>query len=159
MSASISELFLEHPKFSPTQKTLLVDALSRVAASNRGAFIQRAILVQDETMAFFMRRWAEMIAAYHQRVKPLARIVRLGMMPIAQRADGVIVATLPIDHLAWSETIERRHGTNMRSISSIPGVTGGEIWIEGTISGQARAALEAQKWIVRDNVASVLGTN
>jgi len=159
VSASIAELFLEHPKFSPTQKTFLVDALSRVRASNRGAFIQRAVLVQDETMAFFMRRWAEMIAAYHQRVAPLARIVRLGMMPIAQRGDGVIVATLPIDHLAWSETIARRHGTNMQSISSIAGVTGGEIWIEGSISRQARDGLEAQNWIVRDNVGSILGMN
>ncbi len=159
VSASIAELFLEHPKFSPTQKTLLVDALSRVPADNRGAFIQRAVLVQDETMAFFMRRWAEMIAAYHQRVARVSRIVRLGKMPIAQRKDGVIVATLPIDHLAWSETIARRHGTNMQSISSIPGVTGGEIWIEGTISKQARNALEAQKWVVRDNAATVLAPN
>ncbi len=159
VSASIAELFLEHPKFSPTQKTLLVDALSRVPADNRGAFIQRAVLVQDETMAFFMRRWAEMIAAYHQRVARVSRIVRLGKMPIAQRKDGVIVATLPIDHLAWSETIARRHGTNMQSISSIPGVTGGEIWIEGTISKQARSALEAQKWVVRDNAATVLAPN
>ncbi len=142
VSASIAELFLEHPKFSPTQKTLLVDALARVPADNRGAFIQRAVLVQDETMAFFMRRWAEMIAAYDQRVARVSRFVRLGKMPIAQRKDGVIVATLPIDHLAWSETIARRHGTNMQSISSIPGVTGGEIWIEGTISKQARNALE-----------------
>ncbi len=159
VSASIAELFLEHPKFSPTQKTLLVDALARVPADNRGAFIQRAILVQDETMAFFMRRWAEMIAAYHQHVARVSRIVRLGKMPIAQRKDGVIVATLPIDHLAWSETIARRHGTNMQSISSIPGVTGGEIWIEGTISKQARSALEAQKWVVRDNAATVLAPN
>ena len=47
----------------------------------------------------------------------------------------------------------------MQSISSIPGVTGGEIWIEGTISRQARNALEAQKWIVRDNAASILSPN
>jgi hypothetical protein len=159
VSASIAELFLEHPKFSPTQKTILVDALSRVPADNRGNFIQRAILVQDENMAYFMRRWAEMIAAYHQRVARVSRIDRLGRMPVARRSDGVIVATLPIDHLAWSETIARRHATNMKSITSMPGVAGGEIWIEGTISKQARDVLEAQKWVVHDNAGKVLATN
>ncbi len=47
----------------------------------------------------------------------------------------------------------------MQSISSIAGVTGGEIWIEGSISRQARDGLEAQNWIVRDNVGSILGLN
>jgi len=47
---TVTELFLEHPSFSPTNKTFLVDALARVGANNRQVFIERAILVQSETL-------------------------------------------------------------------------------------------------------------
>ncbi len=155
--SSVVELFLEHPKFSPSQKTILVDALALVGASGREAFIRRSILVQDETMAFFMRRWAEMIFAYHRRVSPVARIVRMGMAPFVQRADGVLVGLFPIDHLAWTDTIARRHASNLKSLGSIGGVTGGEIWIAGTISPKARKELESENWVVKERVDRVLG--
>ncbi len=155
---SVAELFLEHPKFSPTRKTRLVNALAFVGVYDRQHFIERAILVQDETMAFFMQRWAEMFAAYHIKVKPLARFYRLGKMPIAQRPDGTLIAVLPLDHLIWTDEIAARHTANMRDITKIGGgVSGGEIWIEGTVSAAARKVLEAQNWVVKENVGKQLG--
>lgn len=154
---SVAELFLEHPKFSPTRKTRLVNALAFVGVYDRQHFIERAILVQDETMAFFMQRWAEMFTAYHIKVIPLARFYRLGKMPIAQRPDGTLIAVLPLDHLIWTDEIAARHAANMRDITTVPGVTGGEIWIEGTVSAAARKVLEAQNWVVKENVGKQLG--
>ena len=157
MSRSLRDLFLGHPDYSPSAKTRLVDALARVDATNREAFVQRAIDVRGEAMAFFMQRWSEMIAAYHQNVKPVQRYILLGRMPVVQRGDGVIVAALPIDHLAWTKDISNRHATNMQSISGITGITGGEIWIEGSISSSARQALEKQNWVVQEYAAKRLG--
>lgn len=155
----IAELFLEHPKYSPTEKTILVESLARVGIHNREAFIKRAILVQDEEMAFFMRRWSQMIAAYHTKVAPAERIVMLGKMPLLQRADGVVVAVLPIDHVAWTEDVAGRHAANMAEIKAVSGITGGELWLEGTISAHGRQALEAQNWIIKENVGTLLGLN
>ena len=155
--ASVAELFLEHPKYSPTQKTHIVEALALVGAGGRQEFIQRAILVQDETMAFFMRRWAEMFSAYHRRVAQIGRFVRLGMAPFAQRPDGVLVGLFPIDHLAWTDWVARRHASNLKTIRGIPGITGGEIWIAGTISPKARKELEYENWVVKERVRSILG--
>ncbi len=154
---SVAKLFLEHPKFSPTRKTRLVNALAFVGVYDRQHFIERAILVQDETMAFFMQRWAEMFTAYHIKVKPLARFYRLGKMPIAQRPDGTLIAVLPLDHLIWTDEVAAQHAANMRNITTIPGVTGGEIWIEGTVGAAARKVLEAQNWVVKENVGKQLG--
>ena len=151
-----AEMFLEHPQFSPSEKTFLVNALASMGVSNRQAFIQRAIVVQDEDMAYFMRRWSELLAAYHNRVQPLARLVRVGQAPFGQRADGVLVGVFSIDHLAWSAEIAGRHATNMRDIQNVPGITGGEIWIEGSISTDARKALEAENWVVHESVGQRL---
>ena len=155
----IAALFLEHPKFSPTQKTVLVEAMARTGVSQRQAFIERTLLVQSEDEAYFMRRWAEALMGYHQQVTPLSRIVRVGNAPFGQRVDGVLVGVFPIDHLAWTGEIAWRHATNMQDLTNIDGVTGGEIWFEGSISPAARTALEEQDWIVRENAGKQLGLN
>ena len=159
VNEAVADMFLEHPQYSPTKKTHLVNALASMGIWNRQAFIQRAILVQNEDMAFFMRRWAEMMAAYHIQVSRVERIVKVGNAPFLQRRDGKIIGLFPVDHLAWTAEISNRHATNMNRIANVAGVTSGEIWIEGTISQKARQALESQRWIVKENVAGILGLN
>ena len=63
----------------------------------------------------------------------------------------------PIDYLAWTSTIARRHATNMKSLPGVSGVTGGEIWLEGTMSPKAKQALKAQNWVVKENTGATLG--
>ncbi len=156
VSEAVADLFLEHSKYSPTERTILIDSLAKVGAYNREAFIMRSILVTDEDMAFFMRRWAQMFAGYHNNIKPIRRFVNLGKMPLAQREDGMLIGTLPTDYVSWSDEISRRHATNMKDIGNIQGITGGELWFEGSISPKARAALEAQHWVVKENVGAEL---
>ena len=116
---SVAAIFLEHPKYSPSERTRLVNALGSIAATGREDFIQRASLAANETMAIFLRRWAEMIAAYNRRIKPVQRIIRIGKAPFAQRADGVLVGLFPIDYLAWTSSIAQRHAKNMKSLSGV----------------------------------------
>ena len=47
----------------------------------------------------------------------------------------------------------------MRDIRTIPGVTGGEIWVEGTISAAARKVLEGQNWVVKETAGEALKLN
>ena len=154
---SVAAIFLEHPKYSPSERTRLVSALASVAATGREEFIQRASLAANETMAIFLRRWAEMIAAYNRRIQPVKRIIRIGKAPFAQRADGVLVGLFPIDYLAWTTSIARRHATNMKSLPGVSGVTAGEIWFEGGISPKAKQALIAQNWVVNEYTGAALG--
>jgi hypothetical protein len=154
---SVAAIFLEHPKYSPSERTRLVSALASVAATGREEFIQRASLAANETMAIFLRRWAEMIAAYNRRIQPVKRIIRIGKAPFAQRADGVLVGLFPIDYLAWTSSIARRHATNMKSLPGVSGVTAGEIWLEGSISPKAKQALIAQNWVVNEYTGAALG--
>ena len=156
VNKNVAELFLEHPNFSPTQKTHLVNALATIGAHDRHYFINRAILVQSEEMAFFMRRWAEMIAAYHLKVKPVYRFVRLGRMPAVQHEDGLLVMIIPIDHLAWTDAIAQQYADNVMGTGSVSGITGGQVWIAGSISQPARALLEDHGWKVFENTAEQL---
>ena len=157
VTRAVAKLFLDHPKFSPTHKTEIVTSLAQIGAYDREVFIQRAILADNESAAFFVMRWARMYQAYHYKIAPLSRFVRLGRMPIAQREDGTLIAVVPVDHLLWTSAIAAQHGQNMQNVRKISGVTAGEIWLAGTISPTARKNLEAQNWVVKENKGRALG--
>lgn len=152
--ASVAEIFLEHPKYSPTQKTFLVGALERMdGVAQREIFIQVASLVQEESVAFFRRRQAEMLASYHVNVSPLMQCIRLANGSFVQRKDGTIVGVFPIDHLAWTENVSRVENMISRSIQATFKDAKKELWIAGTVSTQARQHLEASGWVVHDKAA------
>lgn len=157
VTPALIRTFLNHPQFTPSHTTEIVDALASIPAHGRGEFIARAVLVDNETAAFFMMRWAQMYAAYTHKFKAISRFVRLGMMPIAQREDGTLVAMVPSDHVLWTAGLATRHMDNMKTIRAISGVTGGEVWLAGSISPVARKNLEAQNWVVKDNQGRALG--
>ena len=157
VSPEVIRAFLNHPQFSPTVTTEIVTAMFLLNVENRQAFFERALVVDNPSAAFFMVRWAQMYEAYHARVSRLDRFVNLGRMPIAQRSDGVLIAVAPTDHLAWTQGVARQHAENMRNIHNISGVTGGEIWLAGSVSDLARRNLEAQQWIVQADKGRALG--
>ncbi len=155
--ASLAEVFLEHPKLSPTRKTHIVGALQRMTGvADRAVFIQRATLDQDEFMALFRQRQAELMAGYHNKVGRVARMVKLGQAPFLQRPDGVIVGLFPVDHISWTEQVAVAVGAALDAIGNRPEITGGELWFEGTLSPLARRSFEAQKWVVHEKVATRL---
>jgi hypothetical protein len=150
---SLAEVFLEHPKYSPSHKTYIVGALERMYdVGGRSAFIQRATLDQDETIVFFRQRQAILMAGYHENVAKVAKIIKLGSAPFMMRSDGVIIGVFPTDHLAWTTEIARADNAALQDVMARQDVKGGELWFDGSVSALARKTLEAQNWIVRENV-------
>lgn len=154
---SLAEVFLEHPKYSPSHKTYVVGALERLSnVSDRAVFIQRATLDQDEFIVFFRQQQALMMAGYHENVAKVAKIVKLGQVPFMMRPDGVLIGVFPVDHLAWTQEIASADNAALQAIAKRKDVTGGELWFEGSVSDLARERLEAQNWVVRANAGPEL---
>ena len=157
----VAEMFLDHPKWSPTAKTYLVGSLEQMnEVGNREAMVAAATLVQSSPLVYFRQRQAEMMAAYHLKVSPVARMIRLGEMAGLQKKDGTLVLTFPIDHVAWLKVVRDRTVTLSRNITqNIPNLTGKELWLGGTVTPVARQNLEAQGWVVKENVSKKLTLN
>jgi hypothetical protein len=157
INETLATAFLEHPKFSPTEKTYLVAALENLTGvTGKEIMIQRAVLVQNDTGAMILRRWAEMMDGYHNNVAKAQKIVKLGIAPALQRADGTIVWLVPIDYLAWTNDVAATYARSSQSLSGLPGVTGGELWILGTASPTAKQALAGYRWTVKEQVRQTL---
>ena len=154
----VADLFLEQPAYSPTQQTYLVGALQRLpGVKDKTAFLRPAALASNATMAFYYRRMAEMLAAYHEKVKPIDQFVLLAKVPAVQTRDGVVVMILPFDHLAWTESlVERSDGSAAQAVQRLNNVTSQELWVEGTASERARQELGERGWVVRDKAGEQL---
>jgi len=153
VSEDVIELFLDHPKFSPTKKTRITGALEKLEpAAGRSAFISVATLTQDEPVAFFLLRQAELMAGYHAKVQKVKRLVRLGKLVFLRRADGGLVGLFPADHLPWLQRAETSFTLIERGVAGLGKIPAKEIWVTGDVSPLFRKNAEAKGWKIETGV-------
>jgi hypothetical protein len=158
MPKELVAAFLDHPKYSPTRKTLIVAALERMSAvGNRRLLLRDAITATTEPDTFLWQRQIEMIAAYNANVAPVVRLVDAGIRPAMTTSKGALVIALPGDYFAWTETLERAVQANRdRADLRAPGYQSKEFWFAGKVSPFARAKIESRRWVVKEEVGDRL---
>jgi len=83
-------------------------------------------------------------------------IVEINGVPFLQRKDGLVVGLFPLDYIPWTALLWHKEKIVSEAIEKLPGVTGKELWIEGTVDPVARKALEERGWKVEDKVRDKL---
>lgn len=149
VNADIVDLFIRNSVFSPTQQTLLVNALNTMSnTAERGVFVKFAIPTDTDDLALFRQRQAQMYAAYNSGVQPLQRFLPLGTFSAGQTSDGTVVFIVPLDYLVWTkemaniarEASKASQGAKARRLISL-----------GSVSETARNNLQALGWEVQEN--------
>lgn len=153
----IIDLFIDNTVFSPTHQTLLVAALDEMrSTAARGQFVKFAISTDTEDLALFRQRQAQMYAAYNRGVKPIAKFVPVGKLSAAQTSDGALVFNVPLDHLAWTANMARVIDAANQQVDGLPGITGKQLWISGTMSALASNSLQERGWQVHESATNLL---
>ena len=102
---AISE-FLGNKHFTPADQTAIVSALATMrGVKNPSAFVLRAAQADRRDLALFLRRRAEMTAAYQKETGALASFVTIRGFPMNELKDGRILLLAPIDSLAWTAEV------------------------------------------------------
>lgn len=149
--------FLDHPKLSPTMTTRIVGALATMnGVAGREVVIARATLVQDEAEAFYRVRQAEMIAAYHEKVGSVDRVIQIGQGIGLRRKDGTIAIVMPGDYLAWTEDTAASASAASSGDSPLVAAKSKELWLAGKASARARSELESLGWKVVEGARATL---
>jgi hypothetical protein len=158
VSESLADDFLQNPYYTPQEMTLLVGELESMrGVDGRDKFIKFASKADEESVARFMRMRAEMMAMYSANAKVGVRIIEVNGVSFLQKHDGLIVGLFPLDHVVWTAALWHKERAVVESIGRLPGgVTGKELWIEGTVDPVARKALEDREWKVEDKVRDKL---
>lgn len=145
----MTDLFIRNTVYSPTQQTLLVDALNKMSkTADRGALVKFATQAGSDDVALFRQRQAQMYAAYNAKVTPLERFVSVGTFSAAVTGDGTMVFGVPLDYLVWTEAMANiaRSATNAsKGVKSLRLVTLGQV------TDTARSALQSMGWEVQSD--------
>lgn len=104
VSEHVADLFIDNSVYTPREQTLLVKALEKMkGVEGRAALVKTAILANNINVTYFRQRQAQMYAAYHKKVSPIASFVPVGQLCGAMLADGSLVFVVPVDLLAWTK--------------------------------------------------------
>jgi hypothetical protein len=147
------EALLANRSYTPIDMAVMVGSLDSMSGvTDRAVFFQRAGQIKDRSIAYFMRRQAEMLAAQQRQGAGFTRIVLLGGYPFCVVRDGRVVGAMPIDALSWPEDASRalrNAAADARRASSSRNV---ELRITGTATRLAKKELQTLGWRVVENV-------
>ncbi len=155
---NLAEAFLKNYSYNPQEATILVGELDTLkGVEDRGVFLSIATLAQSESEALYNRIVVQMLAAYHARIAPGARMVNVGGEPMMQRADGGLVWVGAVDHVFWTVELgdDGYLGKVTKAIAQMPEVTTKEIVISGVMDQTVRDIVTSRGWTVQENFSPV----
>jgi hypothetical protein len=136
---------------NPTRQTLLVNAVKALdGVAGRAELLRHATEVTSEVeIEVFLRSTGLLVRFSGQRLP--ARIIPGLRIPSAQLADGTVEVFGAFDAVQWTEDVagyERAIRIALPSESPAK-----ELWLAGSVSPRARAALEGLGWTVHAETA------
>jgi hypothetical protein len=140
----------------PTRQQALVDAMKTLeGVSGREELLRTAMSVTSEVEAEVFLRSARLLLHMHAR-RPIAGIVAGLRLPCAKFPDGRVAVFGAFDAVQWTTEVAGYEGA---LLDSLPADTPArEVWLSGTISPRARAALEQRGWEVHAQAYDAIGT-
>jgi hypothetical protein len=146
------EALLVNRNYTPVDMAVLVAALDNlIGVEDRTVFLQRAAQIDTRSLAYFMRRHAEMLNNHQSRGAAFERFVSLGGYPFNVTRDGRILGVMPIDALSWTETIADVFRTCAADAHQFSATGRVELRITGTATRLAKRELKALGWRVVEN--------
>jgi hypothetical protein len=139
-----SDRFFHASIYSPARASLLVDALKRMAGvEGLTGYVDLAATAKKQVDAIFYEKSAQMLAVYHQTVRPFRKLVYIFDVPAGITQDGRLVAFLEYDYVWW--TPDAQHIAATLRDYPLPGGAKApcEIWVSGQFSPLARQKLIA----------------
>ncbi|OLN30056.1 hypothetical protein DVDV_0851 [Desulfovibrio sp. DV] len=101
-----ADLFVDNAHFDPITQTRLVLALdSMTGVAGRPNFIKFSILTDNDDLAFFRTRMAELYANLNATTDPIKSFIYAGKFLVGTTANNGVIAAFPLDYLAWTPTV------------------------------------------------------
>ena len=142
--------FLSHAHYSPRHKTAITAYLDYLGGvDNRAVLIEAALVARGEADALSFEMLARMLAAYHERVAPIAELRLLADLPIAITASGAGVVFMPVDRVFWDRRSDQIFDALGQRLSRA-GLEGSELVLAGMLTDKARAGLTGHQFHYRE---------
>ena len=143
------EQFEHTALLTPTRQTLLVDTVRALeAVEGRAELLRHAMTVESEEEVEVFLQSTLLLRHFH-----VQRILAGPRIPTAELPDGHIAVFGSFDAVQWTEQVA---GYERALREALPAQATKELWLTGTVSGVARAALEQHGWVIHDRTPSAV---
>ena len=156
ISPGTMKAFLEHPRISPTNQTIITTKLRALGqAGGREDFLKMVLTSQDTTDILFFQRITGLMATYHQRVSPVKQVLNLYGLPAIHAQNDVLVVPLSVDYGWWTEDADRLSAA-IANYQPQVNISKRILYVSGTISPLAKEQLADRGFIVSDQASAWL---
>ncbi|MCH7822708.1 MAG: hypothetical protein IIA07_11870, partial [Proteobacteria bacterium] len=154
---TLIEEYLDNPRMTPSQQTLLTAVIAEFEGvdGRDGILLQSLNLETEAEMNFFIRSLT-LLAWYHHNQNPLISVATSDAIPVAILQNGTAVLAFATDHLYWTESVAQ---AAENYIGSGDDGQPRELWLLGTASDRALTALDEKGFDVYVGVATLLTEN
>ena len=139
----------ENRHYTASQRTAMVNDLASLeGVEHRDHFFRLALAADGWRLAAYYQRSAHMLARLH-RQRPLDRLVaRSEKLVAAVSRGGQAILVLPVDHLAWTESLDLVASGLERQRRTLDFEGGVVLLLAGDLTPRARQGVEALGWTV-----------
>ena len=142
--------FLEHPRITPTQQTLITAHLSRLGAvGGTENFLKMVQSSEDTADVIFFMETVQMMAVYHDNVSPVKQILDLYGLPAVHAVNGALVIPLAVDYGSWSSEADRL-SLALKEYAPQVEITERILYVSGRVSARAEKEFVARGFVVSD---------
>ena len=153
---ALIEEYLENPRMSPSQQTLLAAAIAEIdGATGRDGILRQALNAKTEAEANFLIKTVTMLAWYHLNQKPVTSVLTYAAVPVGVAGDGTSALVFAVDHVYWTEAIADA-ASNHAAQTSGDGASAGEVWLLGSASARTKDELARLGFTVHEQVAAMM---
>jgi hypothetical protein len=153
MPSATVDAFLEKAALTPTHQLDLLASMDVLdSVPGREALLDQAVDKTSEAEIWFHLDSVRLLSTIHTAGPGVGEILVGPKLTLALSTDDRLIAALGLDHLVWTEDIERiaQQYTALRAEHP---TRSAEIWLTGTVSKRAREELDAIGWQVRAQAA------
>lgn len=148
VSPDVANLFIDNPHFLPTVQSRIVAVLNSMPqVKDRSLFINFCVLTDDDDVAYFRERMAELYANINATTDRLDRFVAVGKLIATRTANGGFLSAYPLDYLAWTPTMATL-AKSLNEAATAMGATSKKLVVSGEVSPLAASRLRAAGWTV-----------
>ena len=136
------DAYLKNPWMSPTQQTLLTEAIGDLAGViGRVGILQQALNLKTPVEVGYFVRSVALLAWYHGQKHPFASVSTELAIPGGIKADGTTVLLFPSDYLYWTESMAQA-AREFRALGTGNPDSKSELWVLGSVSERTRSVLK-----------------
>jgi hypothetical protein len=137
-----------NPFYTVSEKAVIAYRLQAMpGVRDLGLIVSKASEAESRDIAYFQLRRVVLLETYNRTVSGLGDIKLVSGIPVAIRRDGIAAIVLPLDMVAWTQTVAQSFSALHEGLSALPfPPSGADFLITGELTPMAAERIAAFGW-------------